>query len=77
MLPAAATVANPLDYTALIWGDREWQRDMVALVGEDPDVDQVLVFYDQPPGIDGAIGESWQAVEDGILDGAAREPGRR
>ena len=73
-LPAAATIANPLDYTAQMWGDREWQRDMVALVGEDPNVDQVLVFYDHPPGLGGASAESWQAVEDGILDGAAASP---
>jgi acetate---CoA ligase (ADP-forming) len=73
-LPAVATIANPLDYTALIWGDREWQRDTVALVGEDPEIDQVLVFYDHPPGLDGALAESWQAVEDGILDGARASP---
>ena len=73
-LPAAATIANPLDYTALIWGDREWQRDIVGLVGEDPNIDQVLVFYDHPPGLQGASAESWQAVEDGILDGAAASP---
>jgi acetate---CoA ligase (ADP-forming) len=71
VLPPAATIANPLDYTAMIWGDREWQRDLVALVGEDPGIDQVLVFYDHPPGLDGPSGESWQAVEDGIRDGAA------
>ena len=47
---------------------------MVALVGEDPGIDQVLVFYDHPPGLDGASGESWQAVEDGILDGARASP---
>jgi acetate---CoA ligase (ADP-forming) len=69
-LPPTATIANPLDYTAMIWGDRAWERDLVALVGDDPGVDQVLVFYDHPPGLDGASGESWQAVEDGILDGA-------
>jgi acetate---CoA ligase (ADP-forming) len=73
-LPATATIANPLDYTAVIWGDRDWERDVVALVGEDPDVDQVLVFYDHPPGLDGALGESWQAVEDGIIDGAHASP---
>ena len=73
-LPAVATIANPLDYTALVWGDREWQRDVVALVGEDPGIDQVLVFYDHPPGLDGASAESWQAVEDGILDGARASP---
>ena len=73
-LPATATIANPLDYTAVIWGDRDWERDIVALVGEDPNVDQVLVFYDHPPGLDGALGESWQAVEDGIVDGAHASP---
>jgi acetyl-CoA synthetase len=73
-LPAAATLANPLDYTAMIWGDREWQRDLVALVGEDDGIDQVLVFYDHPTGLDGATAESWQAVEDGILDGARASP---
>jgi acetate---CoA ligase (ADP-forming) len=73
-LPAAATIANPLDYTAQVWGDREWERDMVALVGADPSVDHVLVFYDHPPGLDGTIAESWQGVEDGIIDGAAASP---
>jgi acetyl-CoA synthetase len=73
-LPATATIANPLDYTAVIWGDRDWERDVVALVGEDPNVDHVLVFYDHPPDLDGALGESWQAVEDGIVDGARASP---
>ncbi len=73
-LPATATIANPLDYTAVIWGDRDWERDVVALVGDDPNVNHVLVFYDHPPGLDGALGESWQAVEDGIADGAAASP---
>ena len=73
-LPAAATIANPLDYTAQVWGDREWERDMVALVAADPNVDHVLVFYDHPPGLDGASAVGWQAVEDGILDGAAASP---
>jgi acetate---CoA ligase (ADP-forming) len=73
-IPAAATIANPLDYTAMIWGDRAWQRDLVALVGEDPGIDQVLVFYDHPPGLDGASADAWQAVEDGLLDGAGLSP---
>ncbi len=73
-LPPTATIANPLDYTAVIWGDRDWERDIVALVGEDPNIDQVLVFYDHPPGLEGALGESWQAVEDGIVDGAHASP---
>ena len=69
-VPPTATIANPLDYTAMIWGDRAWQADLIAVVGDDPGIDQVLVFYDHPPNLDGVMGASWQAVEDGILDGA-------
>jgi acetyl-CoA synthetase len=74
LLPAAATVANPLDYTALIWGEVDTLRDTIAAVGEDPAIDHVLVFYDQPPGLDGAMGESWDAVREGIRAGAAASP---
>ena len=70
-LPAAATVANPLDYTAIIWGEVETLRDIVRVVGDDPGIGHVLVFYDRPPGISGPAGESWDAVEEGILAGAA------
>ena len=57
LLPDAATVGNPLDYTALIWGEVEtpcatswprWPRD--------PAIEQMLVLYDQPVGIQGAAG---------------------
>jgi acetyl-CoA synthetase len=73
-LPAAATVANPLDYTAMIWGDAPAVGEIVRIVGEDPAVDQVLVFYDQLPGIDGALEESWRAVREGIALGARLAP---
>ena len=73
-LPAAATVANPLDYTAMIWGEVDTLRDLVRTVGEDPAIGHVLVFYDRPPGIAGHAAESWDAVEDGILAGAAVSP---
>jgi acetate---CoA ligase (ADP-forming) len=74
LLPAAATVANPLDYTALIWGEVPTLRDTIAAVGEDPAIDQVLVFYDQPPGLEGAIRESWDSVRAGIREGATVSP---
>ena len=70
LLPEAATVANPLDYTALIWGDTERLRDLVVTVGEDPEVGRVLVLYDQPAGLEGATEESWAAVREGIRLGA-------
>jgi acetate---CoA ligase (ADP-forming) len=74
LLPEAATVANPLDYTALIWGQADTLRDIVASVGSDPAIDQVLVLYDQPVGIEGDPGESWAAVRDGIVAGARASP---
>jgi acetate---CoA ligase (ADP-forming) len=70
LVPRAATIGNPLDYTALIWGEVETLRDIVAAVGDDPAVERVLVLYDQPAGIDGAPEQSWAAVREGILAGA-------
>lgn len=70
LLPAAASVANPLDYTAQAWGEVELLRDLIATVGADPAIDQVLVLYDQPPGIGGWSAQTWDAVREGILLGA-------
>jgi acyl-CoA synthetase (NDP forming) len=73
-LPGAATVGNPLDYTALIWGEVDTLRDIVAVTGEDPAIGRELVLYDQPVGIDGASEESWADVREGIHRGAAASP---
>lgn len=72
LLPPAATVANPLDYTAMIWGDAAALAELIATVAEDPAIGQVLVFYDQPHDLDAASRQSWAAVREGIIDGAAR-----
>jgi acetyl-CoA synthetase len=74
LLPQAATVGNPLDYTALIWGEVETLRDIVVTAGSEPGIDQLLVLYDQPAGIDGAPSESWSNVREGIHAGAAASP---
>jgi acetyl-CoA synthetase len=71
LLPSAATVANPLDYTAMIWGDSPALAELVRVVGADPAIDEVLVFYDQPPDLHGALEQSWRAVREGIIAGAA------
>jgi acetyl-CoA synthetase len=73
-LPDAATVANPLDYTAMIWGDSGAVGGLVSTIANDPDIGQVLVFYDQPAGLVGAVEESWRAVRDGIIAGARDSP---
>jgi acyl-CoA synthetase (NDP forming) len=74
LLPSAATVSNPLDYTAMIWGHRQALAELVRALGEDPAIGGVLVFYDQPFGLTGAAEESWRAVREGIIAGAARSP---
>jgi acetate---CoA ligase (ADP-forming) len=70
LLPHAATVGNPLDYTALIWGEADRVSDLIVAVGKDDAIDSALVLYDQPAGIEGAVEESWRAVRDGIHAGA-------
>jgi acetyl-CoA synthetase len=69
LLPDAATVGNPLDYTALIWGDVELLREIVVTVGDDPAVDRILIFYDQAADV--GRGGSWAAVREGMRAGAA------
>jgi acetyl-CoA synthetase len=70
LLPDAATVANPLDYTAMIWGDVELLAAIVRTVGADPGIDQLLVLYDHPQGLAGDSEASWRRVREGILIGA-------
>ena len=48
-LPPAATIANPLDYTAMIWGDADRLARIIQAVGDDAAIDQLLLCYDQPP----------------------------
>jgi acetyl-CoA synthetase len=70
LLPTAATVANPLDYTAMLWGEGELLGRLVQALGEDPAIDQVLVFYDQFQGLTGAVADASDAVREGIIAGA-------
>ena len=72
LLPAAATVGNPLDYTAIVWGDSERLAEMIRLVGNDPAISQLLAIYDHPQGLFGPGAESWAAVRAGIVAGAER-----
>ena len=58
----------------MIWGDREALAELVRALGEDPSIGRVVVFYDQPYGLTGASEESWRAVREGIIAGAARSP---
>lgn len=66
LLPSAATIANPLDYTAMIWGEDELLAEIVRVVGADEAIDQLLLLYDQPTDADA----SWSAVRAGLTEGA-------
>jgi acetate---CoA ligase (ADP-forming) len=74
LVPPAATVANPLDYTAMIWGERERLREMIVTIARDPGIAQLLIFYDEPADLVGDPKLSWDAVREGILDGARDSP---
>ena len=70
LLPDAATIGNPLDYTAMIWGEQERIAAIVRAVAADPAVEQLLLFYDEPGGMDAGMRASWDGVRDGLADGA-------
>jgi acetyl-CoA synthetase len=70
LLPEAATVGNPLDYTAMIWGDTDLLRRITVAVGDDPAIDQLLILYDHPEGLAPAAAAEWAAVRAGIVAGA-------
>src|SRR5262249_59165914 len=63
VLPLAAVAANPLDYTAVIFGEVEPTAELVAAVGTDDALGAVLVTYDQPHG----LGDDARATSDGAL----------
>jgi acetate---CoA ligase (ADP-forming) len=71
LLPSAATIGNPLDYTAMMWGEGDRLARITATVGADPAIDQLLILYDHPRGLEPEAEATWAAVREGILRGAA------
>ena len=70
LLPDAATIGNPLDYTAMIWGESELLSQIVRTVGEDEAIGQLLLLYDHPRDLSPESEADWAAVREGLLDGA-------
>jgi acetyl-CoA synthetase len=71
VLPPSATAANPLDYTALLFGEPQPTAALVAAIGTDASIGAVVVNYDQPEDLDEAAQASWEGALAGILAGAA------
>jgi acyl-CoA synthetase (NDP forming) len=72
VLPSAATVGNPLDYTSMLWDDHEALEEVAAAVSSDPAIDQLLLLFDQPRGLDPEVAGGWEAVRRALLAGSAR-----
>jgi acyl-CoA synthetase (NDP forming) len=62
LLPEAATVGNPLDYTSLIWAQTERLAAIAEAVGNDPAIDQLLLFHDTPEDLAPEVEPGWRAT---------------
>lgn len=72
LLPAAASVGNPLDYTSMLWGRPEVLAQVAEAVGSDPGIDQLMLLFDQPEGLAGEVEREWGGVRTALLAGAER-----
>lgn len=72
LLPPAATVANPLDHTALVWADTEAIAALAESVGSDPAVGHLVYVQDEPPGLPAAPLAEWRATRAGGVLGGER-----
>jgi acetyl-CoA synthetase len=73
-LPEAATAANPLDYTALLWYDGEALRELVLALGDDPAIDRVLVLFDSAMHVGGDVEQSWAGIVTAVRAAGAVSP---
>ena len=72
LLPPAATVANPLDHTALVWEDTEAISALTEAVGRDSGVGHLVYIQDEPPGLPQATVDEWRATRAGGVLGGER-----
>lgn len=72
LLPGAATPVNPLDYTSMIWAETERLASIVAAVGNDPAIDQLLIYHDTPEELAAEVEPGWRATRNGLAEGAVR-----
>ncbi|MGA7436392.1 MAG: acetate--CoA ligase family protein [Solirubrobacterales bacterium] len=70
LLPEEATAGNPLDYTSVLWTELDRMSGIVKAVGEDPAVDQLLLFHDHPSGLRPEHEAEWADVRKALASGA-------
>jgi len=66
LLPSAATAANPLDYTSLLWGDPGAIEGLVRVLADDPAIGRVMTLYDQPDGFSEDAAQKWEQALVGV-----------
>ncbi len=72
MLPPAATVGNPLDYTSMLWDEPERLARVTEAVGSDPGIGQLLLLFDEPEGLSASARAGWDQVRRSLVAGAER-----
>ncbi|GAB1822522.1 acetate--CoA ligase family protein [Herbidospora sp. RD11066] len=70
LLPGTATATNPLDYTAVIFGETRRTADIITAAGSDPSIGVLLAYYDRPETLDPEQEEMWDAALNGITQAA-------
>ena len=66
LLPSAATAANPLDYTSLLWGDPSAIEALIRVLADDPAIGRVMTLYDQPDEFSDEAAELWEQALVGV-----------
>ena len=56
----------------MIWAERERLAAIVAAVGDDPAIDQLLIFHDTPEELAPEVEPGWRETRRGLADGAER-----
>jgi acetate---CoA ligase (ADP-forming) len=72
IVPSAATIGNPLDYTALMWGEIEPVADIFVTAAADPGLAQIIGYYDEPQHMDAVSAQEWRQALESIAVGAER-----
>lgn len=72
LLPEAATVGNPLDYTSLLWFETDRLTEIVETVGNCETVEQMLIFHDHPADLRPEHESEWSVVRNALVEGALK-----
>ncbi|WP_405146927.1 acetate--CoA ligase family protein [Sphaerisporangium sp. NBC_01403] len=76
VLPPTATPGNPLDYTAVIFGDTRRTAGLITVAAADEALGPVLVYYDRPARMSDDAAVEWDGALAGVIEAASGLEGR-